>query len=397
MSQEISSTIILDLNKQAQREKAAGRKIINATIGMFYDEEGNFPITNSFRASLKESTKDEDLGYGNVDGGLEFHRNTIKWFFNENLATQIEKTIACCATPGGTGALSLVDQIYATEDAALLIPEIAWPSYEGQASSFHMECLKYVNFDDDKMNIASIKEKISDALSRHNKVILLINDPCQNPTGFSMSEKEYESLLNLVNSFKGKVIPEFDIAYIDYASVPSKQYLISFLDDIDQNIPVYIDMSFSKSLSIYGLRLGMLFSYCKNDAILKKIQGEFIAGARSLWSVPNQAAVNAINNALSNEKTFFELQAENTKKCAAMHVRGEIFMKEANEVGLLTYPYSSGFFVSIPVKDSLKATYSLIEEGIYVAPITKNIIRVALCCINSKETVGLAKAIKKYQ
>ena len=48
--------------------------------------------------------------------------------------------------------------------------------------------------------------------------------------------------------------------------------------------------------------------------------------------------------------------------------RAAIFVKEAGEVGLNILPYKSGFFITLPAKDSAGLAEKLAEDNIFVIP-----------------------------
>jgi len=56
---------------------------------------------------------------------------------------------------------------------------------------------------------------------KNNKVLLIINDPCQNPSGYSMEMSEWHELIRILNKICKSGIDVYlihDIAYIDYFS-----------------------------------------------------------------------------------------------------------------------------------------------------------------------------------
>jgi aromatic-amino-acid transaminase len=75
--------------------------------------------------------------------------------------------------------------------------------------------------------------------------------------------------------------------------------------------------------------------------------------------------------------------------------RSSLFLKEAKEAGLETYPYEAGFFISIPARNAKSVVEYLMKEDIYIVPNRDDCLRVAFSSISLKEVKGLAAKIKE--
>ncbi len=75
--------------------------------------------------------------------------------------------------------------------------------------------------------------------------------------------------------------------------------------------------------------------------------------------------------------------------------RGDIFVKEANEVGLKHYPYKEGFFVTLSMDNETRDKFheALMENNIFTVKVNLG-IRVAICSLSVEKTKGLAKKMK---
>ena len=51
-------------------------------------------------------------------------------------------------------------------------------------------------------------------------IVIAINDPCENPTGFCMEESDYDSLIDIAkNNPETNIIYLMDVAYFDFYDV----------------------------------------------------------------------------------------------------------------------------------------------------------------------------------
>ena len=77
-----------------------------------------------------------------------------------------------------------------------------------------------------------------------------------------------------------------------------------------------------------------------------------------------------------------------------LNERANIFLKEAKEENLKVLPYKSGFFVTVPVGETVdKIIEDLESKNIFVIKFDTG-IRIGLCSVPKRKIKGLAKKIK---
>ena len=99
--------------------------------------------------------------------------------------------------------------------------------------------------------------------------------------------------------------------------------------------------------------------------------------------------VKLVYNHLFKEKFLVELN-ENKQ---ILLKRINLFLKEAKEVGLKVFNSQGGFFLSVPCDNPPFVYEKLREQNIYIIPLQSS-IRIAICSISVRETIGLARKIK---
>jgi aromatic-amino-acid transaminase len=165
--------------------------------------------------------------------------------------------------------------------------------------------------------------------------------------------------------------------------------------NFNKNINIFLSYSCSKTFSIYGLRLGVLFILTKksisND---KKISTELLKYTRAIYSNPPTLPISIINKIFSNELYFNTYINELKIHKDTLNERAKIFLNEAKENKLVHCKYLGGFFIFIPCKNSFKIYQKLKKEAVYIAPIDGG-IRISLGYLNKNEVKGLAEKIKK--
>lgn len=390
---------ILFINSEAQKRKSNGEKVINASIGSLFDEDGSLTDLTIVNDELKKNLNDKGRSYPTTNGGNDFKNGILKWLFLDNydrLSQNFSSSVI--ATPGGTGAISLALRNYTEENQKVLIPSIGWSNYEALVVQSGARVDYYELFENNHFNLNSFKEKVIENIEENQRLFVIINDPCQNPTGYVLKENELKEIISFLNylSKDHPVVLLMDIAYFDFCSSNRSRLFFNLLSDLNNNFLCLIAFSASKTFSIYGLRLGALIAISSSNDVISSFNSSSVSTARAIWSCPNAHAINTVSSILNDETKKQLLLNELNEKRKMLENRGRLFTDEANEIGLKTFPYVSGFFITIPASNAQDVFEKLSQEGIYVLPMKGKYIRVALSGLRINEVKGLASKIKQY-
>jgi aromatic-amino-acid transaminase len=391
---EKNNDVILLINQQAQERIKEGHEVTNGSIGMMFLDNGTLPISSSIREVLSHHVSDSDLIYSSVAGEKKYLEALRMWFLGESYEGEVkEERFLAVGTPGGTGAVTLAFSLGKKGKSLLLIPSLDWPNYEGIADGFALERKSYNLFKESRLDLESIEKELLEASSHYDTISLIVNDPCHNPSGYSFSPEEWLALVTFLNGtlFRQKVHLIIDAAYIDFASKEQRAGMLSSLKTLQ--IPYFFCFSFSKTFSFYGLRIGALAIVGPNKETTATLANLAIKEARALWSVPNHMAMNAISELLLTPAYEQELRAEVENNRLLVKKRSEIFLAECAREQLPIYPYKSGFFVTLNLENAAKVAERLRADDIYLAPVKKDALRVALCCLPTAKIPGLAHKI----
>ena len=389
--------LILLINEKAHERQKAGFDVINGSVGMMMLDDGSLPVASEIRSVLSRHVTDHDLSYSSVAGPKDYAEALRHWFLASDFDEVAKKGLfSVIATPGGTGALSLAFFASRTAHSILLFPSLDWPNYEAIAAGFGLEYASYELYEEGHFGLRALEKQIKETLTNHDKVVVVINDPCENPTGYSLSASEWQSLASLLNQkeLRGRVELIVDVAYIDYAEEKTRSALKEAVRCLSKETVTSFCFSFSKTFSFYGLRIGALAIYGQERSSVESRESLATGEARALWSVPNHMAMNAVTELISKKETFSSLKKNVEENRQLVARRAALFLSEADAVGLPYYPYKDGFFVTLRVKDAFGLAERLMKKDIFLAPVKTNGLRVALCALSEKKLRGLAKAIK---
>ena len=391
------SNNILSLSQEAAAAKAADPNVINATIGMLNDTNNSFYTFKAVNEVLKEVSSYEAFSYADTDGGEEFRDAVLKWVFGDYIKAFDEYHIGLIATPGGSGAISTTFSNYLSHGDLVMVPDVMWETYITIAKERGAGVCKYSLYDNEgKFNLSSIKENITNLMKTQKSITLVINDPCHNPTGFCMSDTDYDKLIELLNSFDYPFLLLMDMAYFDFYDYDENIIRKRFakLSNLCCNTTINFAFSGSKSFGLYGLRIGanILFSREKDEVC--NFINAITYTSRSNWGSSSKLGISIITKLVNNEK-YYSMFKEEVKNVALMlQKRSDAFIREAQRVGLEFLPYERGFFICVESKDPVALMNALHKEKVYVV-VTKTCIRIALCAINETEASKLPSIILK--
>lgn len=386
---------IVELAKKAKKELGEDA-VTDATIGSLYTEEGKLACMDVVYDTLKSLDNPDMAAYAvSFTGNPDFKEDVIKWVLNGN--SHLYKEVI--ATPGGTGAVGMAIESTLDAGETLIMPEIAWGSYSLMAQMDGLKTLQYSLFDQGHFNLDSFKEACRTVMKTQKRVVAIINDPCHNPTGYSLSLEEWQQVVDFLNecSKTHPVVLINDIAYIDFAKDKNEaRKYFSLFDGLDENVAVVVAFSISKSMTSYGLRTGAAIILCKSQVGAEQLKTVFEKTARATWSNINNGAMHMFCRILEDKPEAYE--KERSEAAALLQKRAELFVKEAEEAGLSHYPFKEGFFVTLDMdndeRDAMHA--ALMDEQIYTVKVNKG-IRVAICSLPLAKIHGLAARIKKVQ
>lgn len=393
----IEDTVFAIVKKAKEAIAEVGAEhVVDATIGSLYNEEGSIVAFDSVFTPYNDIPKETKAAYaGSFVGNDSFRQQVYNWVIKPSGSTLAHSVIA---TPGGTGAVAMTISEILDEGETVILPEIAWGSYKLMATMDNLNTKTYALFDGDHFNINSLKETCKEVIKTQKKLLVVINDPCHNPTGYSLTMEEWKEVVEFLNEC-GKEVPVVllnDIAYMDYAyDLDHSRDYIKLYDNFNENVMAVVAFSCSKSLTSYGLRCGAAILLAKQEEAVRGVEIVFEKAARAIWSnISNSAMDNFTYVTTTNLDTYMK---EKASYVALLKERSDIFQSEADASGLAYYPYKEGFFVTVKTEDNAlrdKFHEALMAQHIYTVKVNKG-IRVAVCSLSVEKTKGLAKRMKE--
>jgi aspartate/tyrosine/aromatic aminotransferase len=383
---------ILSIQERAVCREAAGAPVINGCVGMLFRDSKKLCTYPSVNAVLKKRAADY-LSYPAVTGSESYEKGVLKWVFGSSCpAIKKHYQIAFFATMGGTGAVSMIFHSFGEKKGCGILASVSWPNYRLIAKEAGLPLVEYDFLNQDgHFDIDALRKAIDTGLSRHSEAVIVLNDPCQNPTGYCLTCAEYQALFRLLSSYKGKASLLLDIAYEDYA--PMGFFFPRLIAQETLSFSCYVAFSASKSFSLYGLRLGAVIALVGKNQDTADLLGDFREYARGTYSCPNNGALGPMSELLADPIRCATLKKAIRKETVRLTRIGKEMAKTLESLSLSHYPYGGGFFLTYTVPDSLQVCNDLESKDIYFAPVGPTLVRIAVSGLSLKEIALLKKRL----
>jgi len=395
---KILNNNILAIEAEAIKAKKEDASTINSTTGMLKNEDGSLYVFDSVKKVINDLSSSEKFAYTDSLGTPAYKEAVLYSLFGKNLSTiKKECYVDSIVTPGGSGGLNLVLSNYIDKDDTILLPNYMWENYltYGIEMGFNSDTYHLFNekglFDIDYLVI-----KINELKKAQKRISIIINDPCENPTGFCMKDEDYDALISIAKTNPDNdFVYIMDVAYFDFYNVDQDiiRNRFSKFKDIPNNAMTFFVFSGSKSFGLYGLRVGALVALTHVKEEIVAFQNASNFSTRAKWSDSSTLGMSIIEKLVLSEEYRNSYENEIKIVCKMLEERCSIFLNKTKEVGLRTLPYEKGFFICIPCKNPKKAAELLHKDKVYLIP-TSTCLRVALCTINKKEAEILPQIIK---
>jgi aromatic-amino-acid transaminase len=388
--------IIFGLAAQAQQaaERFGRSAIINATIGTLLEDDGSLVAFKSVYRVFKSLSDPEIAGYAGLAGDPAFLEAAVSAAF---LDCRPQACLRAVATPGGTGAVRHAIANFTSPGDAVMTCNWYWQPYQTICEESGRRLVEYNQFTPEgKFDFPSYAALFKKLLAQQHRVLAIFNTPAHNPTGFSLSLEDWDSVLGLAREAaqdpSARVILLCDIAYIDFAGEGEREFMRKF-SGLPENVIALFAYSTSKSYTMYGLRNGAIICATPSEEIAEEFFYSCAFSNRGLWSNGTKGAMATIAKIYTSESLFREVEDERDIYRAMLKARGDAFLSAARENEIPITPYCGGFFVSVPTENPQALCKKLIEKNLFTVPLQKG-IRIALCATGEEKCRKMPELIK---
>lgn len=390
---------IFKVNQEAKKaaEKYGEANVINSSVGVLLDDYGKHMVLPTVIDILRSLDAEDFSAYAPIAGLPDFLETAKKATFREFIPSAY---IEAVATPGGTGAIRHAIWNYSEYNDIILTADWYWGPYKTIADEHGRKLETFRLFDDTyKFNMMSFSEKVRYILNRQKRIVILMNFPANNPTGYNLDESEWENILYVLKQYAkdrdNKIVLFVDIAYIDYAGKENetRKFMKKF-ENLPENMLVVMAFSMSKGYTMYGMRSGAMIGMSSSRNVAMEFRAVNEYSNRGVWSNGTRPAMAVLKKIYSNSDLLNNVEIERDRLRSMLSRRAAAFIDGSKKSGLFICPYKSGFFISIPCVNSKEAAERLKAENIFVVPMQQG-IRFAVCSVAEKKCAAAPAVIAR--
>lgn len=376
-------------------EKGAD-KVINATIGSLLDDEGKLVVLSSVVDTMKTLNPVEFADYAPIGGTPQFREAVKKAAFGSFQPSCFTEAVA---TPGGTGAIRNTISNYSRMGDKILTSDWHWAPYNTIAGELGRCIDTYPMFDENGMfHVNAFGEKVRELIAEQKSLVIILNTPAHNPTGYSLTLEDWSGVLNVLRGEAGKaesIVLLVDAAYIDFAG-DEEEYrrFLPGLEKLPENILPIIAYSLSKTYTLYGTRCGAMICMAQTAEVAAEFKRVCEFSSRGSWSNSAKLAQVILSKIYADEKLLKKVNEERAEYREMLIQRGRAFEEEARKAGLEIVPFDAGFFASIPCDNPDEISRKLEKEGLFIVPLAKG-LRVSVASVSEAACRKIPAMVKK--
>lgn len=385
---------IFAANAMAVADAAAigADKVTNGTIGAIMDDDGKLVCLPTVETVFRNLPINEVVAYAPIAGLPEYLDKVQVAAFGDSRPNGFIRAVA---TTGGTGGIHHAIWNYTEAGDTIITADWYWGAYKVLCLDMGRKLDTYIMLaDGERFNQPALEAKVKEVIARQNSVMVIINTPAHNPTGYSLTKEDMAQVvafLKKITEETGKqAILFLDIAYIDYAGEKNAvRKMFEALNDLPERVLAIVQYSMSKGFTMYGQRVGAMICVASNEEAAKEFFEINQYTSRATWSNINRAAMRTLAQIYSDEALLTAVEAERDHYYKMIKARADVFVEEAKQCGLPMIPYIAGFFLSVPCDNPQAVCDLLHKDHIYLVPLAAG-VRIALCSIPLQKISGIA-------
>jgi aromatic-amino-acid transaminase len=305
---------ILGLTEQYNAD--TNPKKVNLGVGVYYDDNGKLPLLECVqKAEEKMMAAHAARGYLPIDGIAAYDAAVKSLVFGADSEPVKSGRVATVQCIGGTGGLKVGADFLRklNPSAKVLISDPSWENHRGIFTNAGFTVETYPYYDADKRGINF--DGMLTALDRAPAgTVVVLHACCHNPTGYDLTAQQWDQVIATVKA--RKLVPFLDMAYQGFGQgIAEDGMAVQKFVASGENF--FVSTSFSKSLSLYGERVGALSVLCQDKEEAGRVLSQLKIVIRTNYSNPpthgGQIAATILNTP--------ELRALWEQELAAMRVR----------------------------------------------------------------------------
>jgi aromatic-amino-acid transaminase len=271
---------------------------VNLGVGVYYDDNGKVPVLECVRrAEQKIAENPQPRSYLPIDGMPAYNKAVQEVVFGAGSAVVGAGRVVTAQALGGTGALKIGADFLRrfAPGAQVWISDPSWENHRAlfEAAGFQVNAYPYYDAATHGVNFDGMLEALNGLPARS---IVVLHACCHNPTGVDLAPEQWSRVIQVVNG-KG-LVPFLDMAYQGFSEGldPDAAVVRRFAEACPA---VFVSSSFSKSMSLYGERVGALSIVSASPDEAARVLSQLKRVIRTNYSNPPTHGGRAVSTVLT--------------------------------------------------------------------------------------------------
>jgi aromatic-amino-acid transaminase len=291
-------------------------KKVNLGVGVYYDDNGKLPLLECVqKAEERMMAAHAARGYLPIDGIAAYDAAVKSLVFGADSEPVKSGRVATVQALGGTGGLRVGADFLRklNPSAKVLISDPSWENHRAlfTQAGFTVETYPYYDAAKRGINFDGMLTALNTAPAG---TVIVLHACCHNPTCYDLAPAQWDQVVAAVKS--RKLVAFLDMAYQGFGQGIAEDGL-AVQKFVASGEDFFVSTSFSKSLSLYGERVGALSVLCSNKDEAARVLSQLKIVVRTNYSSPpthgGQIAATILNTP--------ELRALWERELAGMRVR----------------------------------------------------------------------------
>jgi aromatic-amino-acid transaminase len=382
------------------RQRYPNDAIVSA-VGEVVDDRGVRAYLPTFveeAARIYREHPDQAIAYADIGGRPGYLEVSTRYILPGEFAAS---HVARVAVAGLASAIYTTLQVVAKR-ADVFVPEPYWPHYPGIIEDlegrYHGSPLlsPQQSFEAEALAVG-LRE-----VPRQGTVAIILNTPCHNPTGYSLTREDWRRLREVVweHAEAGKrMCLVIDTAYVDYywhQPQSIQQDIIMPLMPLHERVTLAIGWTISKTFLAYGQRLGTLLMLASSPQQADDLQQKIYRATMATYSQCSTVPQLAIERLHADPQKLRQIHAEREPVRAMLARRNAAFEAALSETGLVSLPGDGGFFRTIELPagvSALEVVRRLVDRRVAMVAASEQRLRVAICSVPERKMLAMCERI----
>ena len=279
--QQAPPDAILGLTEQFKADTNPQK--VNLGVGVYQDASGKLPLLRCVEAAEKKLAEAAAAkGYLPIDGLATYDADVKDLVFGEG--SGVHDRVVTVQALGGTGALKVGADFLrqVNPEAKVLISNPSWENHQALFTRAGFTVEKYAYYDAEAKGV-DFEGMLADLRAAAPGTVVVLHACCHNPTGYDLTADQWDQVIETV--LAGDLVAFLDMAYQGFSEGLEEDG--ATVRKFAERVPsFFVSTSFSKSLSLYGERVGALSIVCADAEEAKRVLSQVKIVIRTNYSNP---------------------------------------------------------------------------------------------------------------